>query len=241
MKYNIIQGLYIIPLYLFIFLIHPSTSFTQQLQTGKYGLSYINKVSDYRESVKKDSLKQMVNLQYMIHTIVLDLRYAGTNNFMGKRMYPRNTHNTYLRLPAALALRKVQQELNNSGFGLKIFDAYRPYNVTEKFWELVHDDRYVADPKKGSGHNRGIAVDLTLINLHTGEELAMPTGFDNFTDSAHQDFMQLPDYIIRNRELLKNTMVKFGFIPFATEWWHFSLPNPEQFEVLDLSFKELEE
>jgi D-alanyl-D-alanine dipeptidase len=156
-------------------------------------------------------------------------------------MYPKNTHHTYLRLPAVIALKKVQQELNNSGFGLKIYDAYRPYSVTEKFWELVKDDRYVADPRKGSGHNRGIAVDLTIINLHTGEELAMPTGFDNFTDSAHQDFMQLPDYILHNRELLKSTMVKYGFLPFATEWWHFSLPNPDKYEVLDLSFKELED
>jgi len=240
MKYNIIQGLYILSANLLLFLILPSGLYGQELRIGKYGLAYIDKVQDYQESVIIDSTKQMVDVERMIHTIVLDLRYASTNNFMGKRMYPKNTHRTYLRLPAVLALRKVQEELNNSGFGLKIFDAYRPYSVTEKFWELVHDDRYVADPHKGSGHNRGIAIDLTIINLHSGEELPMPTGFDNFTDSAHQDFSKLPDYIIRNRELLKNTMMKYGFIPFATEWWHFSLPNPERYEVLDLSFKDLE-
>ena len=241
MKYNIIQGLYIISANLFIFFALPASSNAQEYRVGKYGVSYIDKVRDYQETVIIDSSKQMVNLEFMIHTIVLDLRYATTNNFMHKRMYPRNTHHTYLRLPAVIALKKVQQELNNAGFGLKIYDAYRPYSVTEKFWELVHDDRYVADPRKGSGHNRGIAVDLTIINLHTGEELGMPTEFDNFSDTAHQDFMQLPDYILRNRELLKSTMVKFGFIPFATEWWHFSLPDPEKYEVLDLSFKDLED
>jgi zinc D-Ala-D-Ala dipeptidase len=241
MKYNIIQGLYIISVNLFIFFVIPASSYAQQFSVGKYGLSYIDNVRDFQQTVRNDSSKQMINLEFMIHTITLDLRYATTNNFMRKRMYPRNTHHTYLRLPAVVALKKVQQELNNAGLGLKIYDAYRPYRVTEKFWELVHDDRYVADPRKGSGHNRGIAVDLTIINLHTGEELAMPTGFDNFTDSAHQDFMQLPDYILRNRELLKSTMVKYGFLPFATEWWHFSLPDPEKYEVLDLSFKDLEE
>src|SRR5437867_1601617 len=84
------------------------------------------------------------------------------------------------------------QELNEKGLGLKIFDAYRPYSVTVKFWELIKDERYVANPSKGSGHNRGIAVDLTIIHLKTNEELNMGTGFDNFTDTAHQAFVNLP-------------------------------------------------
>ncbi len=239
MNYNIIQRLNIISGNLLIFFALSFSAHAQELHLGKYGLAYIESVKAYEESVMDDSLKKMVNLEYMIHTIVLDLRYASTNNFMKKRMYPRNTTHTYLRLAAAQALSKVQQELITKGFGLKIYDAYRPYSVTVKFWEMVHDDRYVADPAKGSGHNRGIAVDLTIINLHTGEELPMPTGFDNFTDSAHQNFMKLPEYILNNRQLLKETMEKYGFLPFATEWWHFSLPNPDQYEVLDLSFKDL--
>jgi zinc D-Ala-D-Ala dipeptidase len=145
-----------------------------------------------------------------------------------------------MRLPAARALSKVQDELNKQGLGLKIYDAYRPYFVTEKFWELVHDDRYVADPKKGSGHNRGIAVDLTIIDFRTKKELVMPTGFDNFTDSAHHDFVNLPDEILKNRKLLKETMEKFGFVEFPTEWWHYSLPHPENYEVMDLPFGTLQ-
>ena len=123
--------------------------------------------------------------------------------------------------------------------GLKIFDGYRPYSVTEKMWEPIKDDRYVADPKKGSGHNRGIAVDLTVINLKTKEELPMGTGFDNFSDTAHQTFKALPEQILQNRNLLKDAMEKYGFKSLETEWWHYSLPNAKYFEILDLGFKKL--
>ena len=211
----------------------------QELSLSKYGIPVLNSVSLYRESVKKDSLQKMVDLQELIPGIVLDLRYADTNNFMRQRMYPKNTRHSFMRVPATGALAKVQKELNSQGLGLKIFDAYRPYAVTEKFWELVHDERYVADPKKGSGHNRGVAVDLTLIDLKTKKELPMPTGFDNFTDSAHHDFMNLTEEVLKNRKLLKETMEKFGFLAFPTEWWHYSLPDPEKYPVLDLSFADL--
>ena len=98
----------------------------------------------------------------------------------------------------------------------------------------MNDERYVADPKKGSGHNRGIAVDLTIIDLKTKKELDMGTGFDNFTDSAHHDFTALAPTILANRKLLKETMEKYGFKLFETEWWHYSRPDPEKYEVLDL-------
>ena len=158
---------------------------------------------------------------------------------MKRRMYAANTRNTFLRLPAAKALKQAEDELRVKGLGFKIWDAYRPYSVTESFWELVGDDRYVADPRKGSGHNRGIAVDLTIIELGSGKELNMGTGFDNFTDTAHLDFTALPQQILSNRSLLKSIMEKYGFISFATEWWHYSWPNAATFEVLDLSFKSL--
>lgn len=193
----------------------------------------------YRAQVKKDSSKRMVELKGLIPGIVYDLRYASTNNFMRRLMYPEKTTTTFMRLPAATALQKVQKELNENGLGLKIFDAYRPYSVTVKFWELVHDERYVANPSKGSGHNRGIAVDLTIINLKTGRELNMGTGFDNFTDTAHQNFTNLPEEILQNRGLLKSTMEKYGFKALDTEWWHFYLINGTKFEILDIDFKKL--
>jgi D-alanyl-D-alanine dipeptidase len=239
MKYNIAQRKNI-PAWIFsIFLSYPFASFAQNMEVSKYGVHFIKSIDSYRITVTNDSLKKMTNLQSAVPGILLDLRYASVNNFMGKRMYRKKTNYSFLRLPAANALAHVQKELNTMGYGLKVFDAYRPYSVTEKFWELIHDERYVANPSKGSGHNRGIAVDLTIIDMKTKQELKMPTGFDNFTDSAHHDFMNLPEYILKNRKLLKETMEKHGFIAFQTEWWHYSLPNPEKFEVLDLSFKDL--
>lgn len=198
-----------------------------------------DKWDDYRKQVKLDSSKKMVELKSMIPGIIYDLRYATVNNFMRRLMYPAGTNNTFLRLPAAKALQKVQQELSGKNLGLKIFDAYRPYAVTVKFWELVKDERYVANPSRGSGHNRGIAVDLTIINLQTGKALDMGTGFDNFSDTAHHSFTKLPEEILQNRELLKSTMKKYGFNPYADEWWHYSIPNTSNFEILDIDFKKL--
>jgi D-alanyl-D-alanine dipeptidase len=194
---------------------------------------------DYKKQVKLDSNKKMVELRSLIPGIVYDLRYATVNNFMRRLMYPAGTNITYLRLPAAKALQKVQQELNVKGYGLKIFDAYRPYAVTVKFWELIKDERYVANPSKGSGHNRGIAVDLTIINLHTGKVLDMGTGFDNFSDTAHHTFKQLSEEVLQNRELLQSTMGKYGFNSYTDEWWHYSIPNTAKFEILDIDFKKL--
>jgi zinc D-Ala-D-Ala dipeptidase len=198
-----------------------------------------DKLNVYNAQVKKDSAKRMVELKIIIPGIVYDLRYATTNNFMRRLMYPEKTTITFMRLPAAVALQKVQKELNENGLGLKIFDAYRPYSVTVKFWELVHDERYVANPSKGSGHNRGIAVDLTIINLKTGKELNMGTGFDNFSDTAHQSFTNLPEEVLQNRGLLKSMMEKYGFKALDTEWWHFFLNNGSKFEILDIDFKKL--
>ena len=181
----------------------------------------------------------MIELKSIVPGIVYDFRYATTNNFMKRLMYPAGTNITFLRLPAARALQNVQQELKQSGLGLKIFDAYRPYAVTVKFWELVKDERYVANPSKGSGHNRGIAVDLTIINLKTGKELNMGTGFDNFTDSAHHTFASLPEEVLQNRILLKSSMEKYGFKAFNTEWWHYFLADGSKFEILDIDFKKL--
>ncbi len=190
----------------------------------------------YQSSAAADSNKQMVDLKTLIPTIVLDIRYASNKNFMQRPMYTGRVTTTYLRLPVAKALAQVQKELNGKGLGLKIFDAYRPYSVTERFWELVMNEKYVADPKKGSGHNRGTAVDLTIINLQTKKEMEMPTGFDNFTDTAHQSFMQLPFLLLENRKFLKDIMEKYGFKKMDTEWWHYSWPDDQDFEILDLPF-----
>jgi len=221
---------------IFIFLF--SLSGSGQPGLNQYGLRVIKTIKSYRTAVAANHSQMMKGLKNFLPGIVLDLRYASTNNFMHQKLYPSLT-NTYLRLPAADALYRVQKELLTRHLNLKIFDAYRPYSITEKMWEPIHDDRYVADPRKGSNHNRGIAVDLTIIDNNTKQELDMGTGFDNFSDTAHHDFTGLSPAILQNRSLLKNIMEKYGFKSFDTEWWHYALPNVSDFDLLDLSFRQL--
>lgn len=227
-----IAGLFVIIFSTFNF------SYAQDTILNKYGLWVIKDVKTYISTIKYDGNKRMMDIKKVIPNIVFDIRYATMNNFMRTKLYPGIT-TTYLRLPAAKALLSVQKELNKIGLGLKIYDAYRPYSITEKMWDPIKDDRYVADPKKGSGHNRGTAVDLTIIDLKTKKELAMGTGYDNFSDTAHQTFVRLPEIVLWNRGLLKELMEKYGFKPLETEWWHYSLPNAKDFEILDLPFKTL--
>jgi D-alanyl-D-alanine dipeptidase len=144
----------------------------------------------------------------------------------------------YLRPTVAAALARVQQDLRRRGLGLKVFDCYRPLSVQRRFWELVPDERYVANPAKGSRHNRGAAVDLTLVDRQ-GRELKMPTGFDDFSPRAHRDYRDLPKAVIRNRDTLERAMRRRGFVGLPTEWWHFDFQGWERFEVLDLPFEEL--
>lgn len=193
----------------------------------------------YRKTIADRPETQMSELKRIIPAIVYDLRYATENNFMHRLMYPANTSTAFLRKPAAEALLKVQQDLSKEGLGLKIFDAYRPYTVSIKFWELVKDERYVANPIKGSNHNRGTAVDLTLINLQTGKELNMGTGFDNFSDTAHHSFKHLPPEVLANRNRLRTLMNRYGFTELETEWWHYTFKSPVKFDVLDIPFKKL--
>ncbi|RYY50352.1 MAG: peptidase M15 [Chitinophagaceae bacterium] len=218
------------------------TSFAGAAQSpkpNKYGLLVVEKWKDYMASVRKDSSMRMVDLKRAIPGLVLELKYAGSDNFMKQQLYPAPLHTSYLRSKAAMGLLAVQAALNKQGMGLKIWDAYRPYSVTEKMWEPVKDDRYAADPKYGSGHNRGIAVDLTIINIGTRKELDMGTSFDHFSDTAHSDFKNLPGQVLQNRMLLRSLMEQHGFKVLDTEWWHFYLPESKKYELLNLTFKQL--
>ncbi|MGB8191455.1 MAG: M15 family metallopeptidase [Chitinophagaceae bacterium] len=228
-----------ISLVLFLLAAMVFSTAAQEIPVNKYGLKVINTRKLYERTVSADSTQKMVELKTLIPNLQYELRYAGLNNFMHHRMYAAGTRHTFLRLPAAKALQCAQQKLNTQGYGLKIWDAYRPYSVTEKFWEMVKDERYVANPAKGSGHNRGLAVDLTIIELASGKELDMGTGYDNFSDTAHHPFKQLSAAVLQNRKLLKETMESCGFVLFESEWWHYSFPNTGSWEVMDVAFKKL--
>ena len=214
-------------------------AFSQSNLLNKYGLFVVKDTNILQQEIYRNPSKGMVDLHKNIPNLTLDLKYASSDNFMHEKLYP-DIQTTFLRKPAADALKSVVNDLKKMNLGIKIFDAYRPYSVTEKMWEKVKDNRYAADPAKGSGHNRGVSVDLTLIDWVTKKELPMPTGFDNFSDTAHQDFMDLPMQILKNRETLKTVMENNGFIALNTEWWHFYLPDAASYELLDLSFADLE-
>lgn len=176
---------------------------------------------------------ELVDLQKTIPGIVLDIRYATTNNFTGQQLYPFSK--CYLRRAPADKLRAAQVELATMGYGLKIFDGYRPLSVQKKMWEVFPQPGYVADPRKGSRHNRGAAVDVTLIRLSDGSELAMPTPYDDFTETAHRNFTDLPEDVIRNRTLLEQVLTKHGFVGLPTEWWHFDDQDWRKYPLLDIA------
>lgn len=201
-------------------------------------LKVVHQLKEYKQQVALDSNMKMVELKSKIPNLQYDIRYATTNNFTGKQLY-RNGTKTFLRLPAASALQTVQNILAAQGLGLKVWDAYRPYAATQTMWNLIKDERYVANPAKGSGHNRGLAIDVTLIELATGKELDMGTAYDHFSDTAHQSFVNLPPTVLQNRKLLRQTMEAAGFNPLETEWWHFYWPNNKAYDVLNLSFEQL--
>ncbi len=181
--------------------------------------------------------EELVPVADLDSTIVIDLKYATPDNFVGEVLY--DTSLCFLRKSVAERLVRVQRWLRKQGYGLKIWDAYRPLSVQKRMWELVPDPRYVADPSKGSRHNRGAAVDVTLVDS-LGNELPMPTVFDDFTQRAHRDFADLPDDVIRNRDMLEEAMRREGFIPLPTEWWHFDAPNWREYSVLDIPLRKVE-
>lgn len=198
----------------------------------------IKNKAGYLRSIAGKPGFEMTDLQSEIPGIAFDIRYASANNFFHKKIYP-SVNTTYCRKKAAAALAGIQLELNKKGLGLKIFDAYRPYSVTQKIWQQVKDERFAANPAKGSNHNRGAAIDLTIINISTGEALDMGTDFDSFSDSAHHNFTSFPEAILQNRQLLKSVMLQYGFEIFETEWWHYTLPDAKQYELMDLSFEQV--
>lgn len=205
---------------------------------NKYGLKATN-YQEYNASIRSNPDKELIDLEKFVPGLVLDIRYATTNNFTGEKIY--NMAKAYARKPVAESLRKIQGDLKQQGLGIKIFDAYRPYKATVKFYEVYHDTTYVASPYRGSRHNRGCALDLTIVNLKTGEELPMPTGFDSFKKEAWPSTPVRDPVIRKNRELLIQAMQKHGFRVNSSEWWHFDFIGWQKFEVLDIDFEELAE
>lgn len=181
----------------------------------------------------------MIELIKLDDTIKLDIRYARDDNFTGHAVYdePR----AFLQPVAAEALVRVHRGLCPEGFGLVVYDGYRPWSVTKLFWEVVREDqkKFVADPAVGSKHNRGCAVDLSLYHLDSGEQADMPSDFDEFNEKSSPDFDGGTERQTANRDLLRSSMEAAGFTVNPKEWWHFDHRDWEQYEIMDVPFSEL--
>ena len=181
----------------------------------------------------------LVDLALLDPELRFDIRYAGTNNFMGAALYRQAKAS--LQRPAAEALLAAHRELGEQGFGLLIFDAYRPWYVTWMFWEGTPEDlrEFVADPASGSRHNRGAAVDLTLYDLESGQPMEMGSGYDEFTERSYPDYPGLTAPERENRNRLRSAMEKQGFTIYPNEWWHFDYRSWSDYPILNLTFEEL--
>lgn len=172
----------------------------------------------------------MVVLQHEVPELIFDVRYATENNFTRRILYPDALLRS--RRHVADSLKTAVRLAAERGYRIKIFDAYRPVSVQRFMWSLLPDERYVADPAKGSRHNRGCAVDVTLCTLD-GNELDMGTGYDEFTELAHADAKGITRDQASHRAILKEIMNSSGFDVLPTEWWHFDLRGWESYPILE--------
>jgi D-alanyl-D-alanine dipeptidase len=187
---------------------------------------------------RKPELVEIVKLDPSIR---LDIRYATTNNFLGRKVYKQPR--AFLQRPAAEALIRVNQKLRSQGYGLVVFDGYRPWSVTRIFWDATPDDRkiFVADPAKGSRHNRGSAVDLSMFDLKTGEIVKMPSEYDEMTERSHINYDCATAEAKRLRELLRSAMTSEGFVVYEPEWWHYDYKDWKEYPIMNVKFSEIGE
>ncbi|MEY2407372.1 MAG: zinc D-Ala-D-Ala dipeptidase [Verrucomicrobiota bacterium] len=174
-------------------------------------------------------------------TIRLDIRYATTNNFLHRPVY--REARAFLQRPAAEALSRAQRTLGPKGYGVVVFDGYRPWSVTKIFWDSASAEErrieFVANPRKGSRHNRGCAVDLSLVDLRTGTAVEMPSGYDEFSERAFPKYAGGTAEARALRDLLRASMEAEGFKVYPAEWWHFDYQDWPQYRILDLPFEAL--
>lgn len=181
----------------------------------------------------------LVEVTALDPTIKLDIRYATTRNFLGTPLYSQPR--AFLQRPAAEALVRVQRSLANEGYALLIHDAYRPWYVTKIFWDATPPDKhqFVADPAAGSRHNRGCAVDLTLIDLKTGKPAEMPSLYDEMSERAYPTYSGGSDSARHLRDLLRQHMEAEGFSVFEFEWWHFDFRGWKSYSIQNARFEDL--
>ena len=182
---------------------------------------------------------EFVELITVEPTIKLDVRYATANNLAGRPVY--GEARAFLQRPAAAALARAHRALREHGYGLLVFDGYRPWRVTKLFWDITPPEKreFVADPSKGSRHNRGCAVDLSMFDLRTGREVEMPSVYDEMTPRAYPNYGGGSADARQRRDLLRRVMEAEGFTVEPNEWWHFNYKDWRHYPILDVPFSDL--
>lgn len=204
-----------------------------------FGVVHAQSPSEPPKETGKFRQADLVELIKLDPTIKLDIRYAKSNNFLGKPVYKEAR--AFLQRPAAEALSRINQRLRKKGYGLLVFDGYRPWAVTKLFWDSTPDDKkkFVANPAQGSRHNRGCAVDLSLFDLKTGKEVEMPSAYDEMTDRAYPNYKGGTDQQRKLRDLLRAEMEADGFTVFDIEWWHFDFNTWREYPILNIAFDQI--
>jgi len=185
---------------------------------------------------KKDLVNDttFVNLKEYSNDFIYEMKYATSDNFLKSKVYDCSA--CYLRLKTAYALIEANNRFMKKGYRIKLFDCYRPIDIQKKMWQIVSNPDYVANPKKGSIHNRGGAVDITLVDA-SGKELDMGTSFDYFGIEASHNFDNLSEEVKNNRRLLRKGMTKYDFKIFESEWWHYNLKNSYKENLSNFKWK----
>jgi D-alanyl-D-alanine dipeptidase len=198
--------------------------------------SCATKLPREKGNFKETNLVELVKLDT---TLKLDIRYATSNNFVGQPVYKEAR--AFLQKDAAEALKRVNTKLKSLGYGLLVFDGYRPWSVTKLFYDVTSKEnkKFVADPKEGSRHNRGCAVDVSLYDLHTKKEIQMPGVYDEMTERSYYDYLGGTDEQKRTRDLLISKMQEEGFTVYKYEWWHFDYKDWQLYRITNLPFSEI--
>lgn len=191
--------------------------------------------------IEKGTFKEthLVELIKLDSTIKLDIRYATSNNFVGQPVYKEAR--AFLQMDAAQALKRVSAKMHSLGYGLLVFDGYRPWSVTKIFYDVTSKEnkKFVADPKEGSRHNRGCAIDVSLYDLVTKKEISMPGIYDEMTDRSYYDYTGGNEEQRKARDLLIAKMQEEGFTVYKYEWWHFDYKDWQQYRITNLPFSEV--
>jgi D-alanyl-D-alanine dipeptidase len=188
------------------------------------------------KAYRAEVLSGLVDIKALDPSIVVDLKYASTDNFTGKQIYPDNSR-ALLRRETAVKLLQASEIFKKDGYTIKIFDAYRPLSAQKVLWDHSPIPGFLANPDTGSKHNRGASVDMTLLD-QDGKELEMPTGFDDFTEKAARDYPHHSKEAKKNMDYMTEVMVQCGFKGIRTEWWHFDDIDAGNFPLLDIGLDE---